>query len=55
MLVKKNWSVFNDKGVFVPVKIYKCVIDNGDAMPIAVKKFSMGPRRLPSCGVPLLP
>jgi len=38
-LVKKYWSVFDDKGVFVPVKNYECVIDTGDAKPIAVKKI----------------
>jgi hypothetical protein len=37
-LVKKYWSVFNKKGVYVPVKNYECVIDTGDALPIAVKK-----------------
>jgi hypothetical protein len=46
-LVKKYWSVFNDKGVFVPVKNYKCVIDTGDAKPIAVKKILYGPREVP--------
>jgi hypothetical protein len=46
-LVKKIWSVFDDKGVFVPVKSYKCVIDTGDAKPIAVKKILYGPREVP--------
>jgi hypothetical protein len=39
MLVKRYWSVFHEKRVFVPVKNYKCVINTGDAQPIAVKKI----------------
>ncbi len=46
-LIKKYWSVFDDKGVFVPVKNYNCVIDTGDAMPIAIKKILYGPREIP--------
>jgi hypothetical protein len=46
-LVKKYWSVFDDKGVFVPVKNYECVIDTGDAKPIAVKKILYGPKEIP--------
>jgi hypothetical protein len=46
-LVKKHWSVFNDKGVFIPVKNYECVIDTGDAKPIAIKKILYGPREVP--------
>jgi hypothetical protein len=38
-LIKKYWSIFDNKGVFVPVKNYECVIDTGDAKPIAVKKI----------------
>jgi hypothetical protein len=37
VLVKKYWSVFDSKGIFIPVKNYECVIDTGDAKPIAVK------------------
>jgi hypothetical protein len=46
-LVVKYWSVFDDRGVFVPVKNYECVIDTGDAHPIAVKKIMYGPREIP--------
>jgi hypothetical protein len=46
-LVKKYWSVFDKHGVFVPVRNYKCVIDTGDAHPIAVKKIMYGPNKLP--------
>jgi hypothetical protein len=46
-LVKKYWSVFDEKGVYVPVKNYECVIDTGDSLPIAVKKILYGPREIP--------
>jgi hypothetical protein len=54
-IVQKYWSVFNDKSILIPVKNYKCVIDTGDAQPIAVKKIIYGPKETPICGVPLLP
>ena len=41
-LIREFWSVFNSKGIFVPVKYYECVIDTGDARPIAVKKILYG-------------
>jgi hypothetical protein len=46
-LLQKYWSVFDDKGQFVPVKDYQCVIDTGSARPIAVKKIHYGPRETP--------
>jgi hypothetical protein len=46
-LVRKYWAVFNDRGVFVPVKNYKCVIDTGNAPPIAVKKIQYGLKEIP--------
>jgi hypothetical protein len=46
-LVQKYWSVFDERGVFVPVRNYECVIDTGDAHPIAVKKIMYGPNELP--------
>jgi hypothetical protein len=46
-LVKKYWSVFDNKGVFVPVKKYECVNDTGDAKPIVIKKILYGPREIP--------
>ena len=33
-LIRKFWSVFDEKGFFVPVKNYECVIDTGTARPI---------------------
>ena len=55
-LVKKYWSIFDDKGVFIPVKNYECVIDTGYAKPITAKKILYGtPRKSLSCGMPLPP
>jgi hypothetical protein len=34
-------------GIFVPVKNYKCVIDTGNAHPIALKKIMYSPNELP--------
>jgi hypothetical protein len=42
-LLQKYWSVFDDKGLFVPVKDYKCSIDTGSAHPIFVEKINYGP------------
>ncbi len=53
VLIKKYWSVFDDKGVFVPVKNYECVIDTGDAKPIAIKKILYGPREIPIMRTPI--
>ena len=41
-LIIKYWAVFDESTVFVPVKNYECVIDTGDARPIAVKKIHYG-------------
>ena len=46
-LVQKYWSVFDERGVWVPVQNYECVIDTGDAPPIAVKNIRYGPKELP--------
>ncbi len=46
-IIQKYWSVFNDKNIFIPVKNYECVIDTGDAQPIAVKKIIYGPKETP--------
>jgi hypothetical protein len=46
-LVKKYWSVFDKKGIYVPVKNYECVIDTGDSLPIAIKKILYGPHEIP--------
>jgi hypothetical protein len=46
-LIQKYWSVFNDKGQFVSVKDYQCVINTGTARPIAVKKIHYGLRETP--------
>ncbi len=44
-LIRKFWSVFDSKGVFVPVKKYECIINTGNAHPIAVKKILYGERK----------
>ena len=41
-LIREFWPVFDERGVFVPVKNYECVIDTGTAHPIAVKKIIYG-------------
>ena len=41
-IIRDHWSVFDEKGVFVPVKNYECIIDTGSARPIAVKKINYG-------------
>jgi hypothetical protein len=46
-IVQKYWSVVNNKGIFISIKNYKCVIDTGDAQPIAVKKIIYGPKETP--------
>jgi hypothetical protein len=46
-LIQKYWSVFDDKGQFVPVKDYSFIIDTGNARPIMVKKIHYGPREIP--------
>jgi hypothetical protein len=46
-LLQKYWSVFDKKGLFVPVKDYQCSINTGSARPICVKKINYGPRKIP--------
>jgi hypothetical protein len=45
-IIHENWSVFDRKGVFVPVRNYECVINTGSARPIAVKKILYGKREM---------
>ncbi len=46
-LIKEYWCVFNDRGTFMPVQHYQCVIDTGNASLIAIKKILYGPREIP--------
>jgi hypothetical protein len=46
-LVKKYLPVFDNRGVFAPVKNYECVIDTSNATHIAVKKSSMALKYFP--------
>jgi len=41
-LIREFWSVFDEKGFFVPVNNYECVIDTGTARPISVRKILYG-------------
>jgi hypothetical protein len=41
-LIREFWSVFDSKGVTVPVQYYECVIETGSAWPIAIKKIHYG-------------
>jgi len=43
--VREFWSVFDSKGVTVPVKDYECVIDTGTNRPIAIEKMYMARMR----------
>ena len=40
--IREYKSVFDEWGVFIPVKNYKCVIDTGNARPIAVNIILYG-------------
>ena len=39
--------MFADKGLFVPVKDYECVINTGSARPISVKNINYGTHETP--------
>jgi hypothetical protein len=41
-IIRRHWSVFDKKGVFVPVKHYECVLDTRNSRLIAVKKILYG-------------
>jgi hypothetical protein len=45
-LVKKYWTIFDGHAVWIPVKNNECVIDTGNAPPIAVKKIHYGPKEI---------
>jgi hypothetical protein len=38
----RYWSVFDEKGTFVWVKHYGCVVNTSNAWPISVKKILYG-------------
>ena len=46
-LIKKYWTIFDERGLFVPVRDYECVIDTGSARPITVSNINYGPRETP--------
>ncbi len=41
-VIRRHWSVFDEKGVIVLIKHYECVVDTGNSWPIAVKKILYG-------------
>jgi hypothetical protein len=43
-VIRCHWSMFDEKGVFVLVKHYECVIDTGNSPPIAINKILYGKR-----------
>jgi hypothetical protein len=46
-LIKQYWCVFNERGIFTPVQNYQCIINTGNASPIAIKKILYGQREIP--------
>ena len=46
-LIKKYWCVFDEQGIFIPIKDYECDIDTGNSPPIAVKGINYGPHETP--------
>jgi hypothetical protein len=46
-LIKQYWCVFDDRGTFIPVHHYQCIIDTGSAALIAIKKIHYGPWEIP--------
>jgi hypothetical protein len=46
-VIKEYWCVFDERGTFVPICNYECIIDTGNAAPIAIKKILYGPREIP--------
>ena len=46
-LIKRYWTVFDNRGTFMPIKSYECVIDTGTAAPISIKKINYGTHKTP--------
>ena len=46
-MIRKYWAVFDDHGVFIPVKNYECVIDTGNCPGITIKKIQYGAKESP--------
>jgi hypothetical protein len=47
VIIQKYWSVFNNKGIFIPIRNYECVIDTRDAQSVAIKNIIYGPKETP--------
>jgi hypothetical protein len=46
-LIKEFWCVFDERGTFIPVCNYKCIVNTGTSRPIAIKLILYGPREIP--------
>jgi hypothetical protein len=46
-LIKKYWTVFDERGTFTLVRNYQLVINTGNASPITIKKIIYGTRKTP--------
>ncbi len=46
-VIKEYWCVFDECGTFVPIRNHECVINTGNAAPIAIKKILYGPWEIP--------
>jgi hypothetical protein len=47
VVIKEYWCVFDERRTFVPICNYECVINTGNAAPIAIKKILYQPREIP--------
>ncbi len=45
-MIKWYWSICDERRTFTSVRGYQCVIDTGNAKPIAVKKIMYGPKEM---------
>ena len=45
-LIREFWSVFDSKGVTVPVKLYECIVNTGSTRLIAIKKIHYGEKEI---------
>ncbi len=46
-LIKEYWCVFDNRGTFILVCNYKCIIDTGTASSIAIKRIRYGTQEIP--------
>ncbi len=46
-LIKRYWTVLDERGTFTPIRSYECVINTGTTAPISIKKINYGTREMP--------